>query len=64
MWVLHGDKPVHEKGIIASLGPGDEDVGERAVAAMRHPDVLRSMRDQMDPRTDGDGSWPRKFDFS
>jgi hypothetical protein len=59
--VTHGDHPVHRKGIIVSLGPGDHDVGERAMAAMRRPQVLQSMRDQMIPGTEEDGTWPRRF---
>lgn len=58
--ITHGDHPIHERGIVIGLGPGDEDVGERAVAAMRHPHVLQSMRDQM-TGTENDGTWPRRF---
>lgn len=61
MHVLHDSDPESRRRVIVDLGPGDEDVGERAVAAMRRPEVLRSMRDQMDPAADGDGTWPRRF---
>jgi hypothetical protein len=61
MTILHGDHPVHTKGISVSLGQGDESVGDRAMAHLRRPDVMQSMRDQMDPATDDDGSWPRRF---
>jgi hypothetical protein len=61
---LHGSNAVHEKGAIAYLGPGDEDAGERAMSAMRHPGFLHAMRDQMNPATDNDGTWPRRFDFT
>ena len=59
--ILHGNHAVHQKGIIGGLGPGDEDVGERAMGVMRHPAVMQAMRDQMNPDTDNDGTWPRRF---
>lgn len=63
MWVMHEDDPDYQRKIIADLGPGDEDVDERAVAALRHPQVLRSMREQMRPG-EADESWPRRFSFT
>ena len=59
--VLHDSDPENRRTISASLGPGDDDVGERAMAALRRPDVLRAMRDQMVPGAENDGTWPRRF---
>jgi len=59
--VFHDSDPGNARHISVDLGPGDEDVGERAMAAMRHPQVLQSMRDQMTPGAEEDGTWPRRF---
>jgi hypothetical protein len=59
--VLHDSDPESRRHIVVGLGPGDEDVGDRAVAAMRRPHVLQSMRDQMTPGAEEDGTWPRRF---
>jgi hypothetical protein len=61
MWVSHDSDPDDQRLVIANLGPGDEDVGERAASALRSPHVLRSMREQMIPGAEDDGTWPRRF---
>jgi hypothetical protein len=62
-WRLH----VHHDSDTASrrtlsvwLGQGDENVGDRAMAALRTPRVLQAMRDMM-PDAPDDGSWPRRY---
>jgi hypothetical protein len=59
--VLHNSDPANMRSLSVGLGPGDDDVGERAVAAMRQPHVLRSMQEQMTPGSENDGTWPRRF---
>jgi hypothetical protein len=59
--ILHDSDPESRRHIVVGLGAGDEDVGERAVAAMRRPQVLQSMREQMIPGAEDDGTWPRRF---
>jgi hypothetical protein len=59
--VFHDSDPENLRHVVVGLGPGDEGVGERAVAAMRQPHVLQSMRDQMTPGAEADGTWPRRF---
>lgn len=59
--VGHESDPDLRRKVTVSLGDGDHDVGDRIVRALRRPEVLRSMRDQMNPGTGGDGTWPRNF---
>lgn len=65
LWSLHDSDGGANRKVIADLGPGDHDVGERAMAAMRRPGFLQAMRDQMEPGAEEDGTerfpWPRRF---
>ena len=59
--IIHDSDPGNVRHLSVNLGPGDEDVGERVMAAMRRPQVLQSMRDQMQPGAEEDGTWPRRL---
>ena len=61
LWSLHDSDSGANRKIVAELGPGDHDVGDRAMNAMRRPGFLQSMRDQMEPGAEADGTWPRRF---
>lgn len=57
-WHLHithdNDGPMAGRKVIADLGPGDHDVGDRAIRALRHPQVMQGMRELMKPPQPGE----------
>lgn len=59
--IFHESDPESRRHIIVGLGPESGDVGERAVSWLRRPEVLQSMREQMIPGSEEDGTWPRRF---
>lgn len=61
--VIHhaANEPDTARTVHLHVGHGDEDAGERIMAALRHPQVLRAMQEQMRPGPE-DG-WPRRFYF-
>lgn len=61
MGIFHDSDENDDRTISVRLGRQDEGVGDRAMAVLRHPKVLRSMQDQMRPGAEQDGTWPRKF---
>lgn len=52
-WDLHithdNDGEWAKRKVIAHLGPGDSDVGDRVIRALRHPGVMDGMRRLMIP---------------
>jgi hypothetical protein len=57
-WDLHithrddGEMPARK--VIAHLGPGEHDVGDRVMRALRHPEVMDGMRRLMQPPEEGE----------
>jgi hypothetical protein len=60
-WDLHithagdlDDFGIPRRKVVAQLGPGDHDVGDRVIRALRHPQVMQEMREMMKPAQPGE----------